>query len=90
MLLRHQQAWGRLWGSDIIIEGDLRSQRAVRSMLYHLYSFARAGTSYSLSPRGLSGLGCNGHAFRETGRKGFIPLPAMAADWVLSERQKEA
>ena len=35
-------------------------------MLYHLTSFSRAGTSYSLSPMGLSGLGYNGHVFWDT------------------------
>lgn len=70
----HVQAWKKLWESDIIIEGDLRSQRAVRSALYHLYSFAREGTSYSLSPMGLSGLGYNGHVFWDTELWMYPPL----------------
>ncbi len=66
LLARHQAAWDELWKSDIIIEGNLRDQLAVRSALYHLYSFARAGQAYSLSPMGLSGLGYNGHVFWDT------------------------
>ena len=62
----HQAAWADLWKSDIIIEGDDSTQRDVREMLYHLYSFARKGTAYSLSPMGLSGLGYNGHTFWDT------------------------
>lgn len=62
----HNKAWEELWKSDIIIEGDDQTQRDIRLMLYHLYSFARAGTSYSLSPMGLSGLGYNGHTFWDT------------------------
>jgi trehalose/maltose hydrolase-like predicted phosphorylase len=62
----HQAAWADLWKSDIIIDGDDHSQRDVRLMLYHLYSFARQGTAYSLSPMGLSGLGYNGHTFWDT------------------------
>lgn len=62
----HNKAWEDLWKSDIIIEGDDQTQRDIRLMLYHLYSFARAGTSYSLSPMGLSGLGYNGHTFWDT------------------------
>lgn len=62
----HRKAWSNLWESDIVIEGDLGAQRAVRSALYHLYSFGRKGTSYSLSPMGLSGLGYNGHVFWDT------------------------
>src|SRR5215471_4404262 len=50
----HNQAWDELWKSDILIDGDEQVQQDVHSMLYHLYSFARAGTAYSLSPMGLS------------------------------------
>ena len=62
----HNKAWNELWKSDIQIEGDDQSQRDVRSMLYHLYSFSREGTAFSLSPMGLSGLGYNGHVFWDT------------------------
>lgn len=62
----HQAAWADLWKSDIIIDGDDNSQRDIRLMLYHLYSFSRQGTAYSLSPMGLSGLGYNGHTFWDT------------------------
>lgn len=80
LLRRHREAWARLWESDIIIEGDLRSQIAVRSALYHLYSFARAGTAYSLSPMGLSGLGYNGHVFWDTEIWMYPPLLALQPD----------
>ena len=66
LIAAHAAAWADLWKSDIIIEGDDSTQRNVRLMLYHLYSFARAGTAYSLSPMGLSGLGYNGHTFWDT------------------------
>lgn len=59
----HNAAWDDLWKSDIVIEGDDQSQRDVHAAMYHLYSFVRSGTSYSLSPMGLSGLGYNGHVF---------------------------
>jgi trehalose/maltose hydrolase-like predicted phosphorylase len=59
----HNKAWDDLWASDIQIEGDAQAQQDVHSMLYHLYSFSRAGTAYSPSPMGLSGLGYNGHTF---------------------------
>ena len=57
LLNRHRKAWEELWESDIIIEGDDQAQRDVRFAVYHLYSFAREGTAYSLSPMGLSGFG---------------------------------
>jgi trehalose/maltose hydrolase-like predicted phosphorylase len=59
----HKNAWSELWKSDIKIDGDPQAQQDVHSMLYHLYSFSRAGTAYSPSPMGLSGLGYNGHVF---------------------------
>lgn len=73
----HKSDWEELWESDIVIEGDLESQRAVRSALYHLYSFARKGTAYSLSPMGLSGLGYNGHVFWDTELWMYPPLLVM-------------
>ncbi|HJV20044.1 MAG TPA: hypothetical protein VJ552_09230 [Sediminibacterium sp.] len=62
----HNKAWGKLWKSDIQIEGDPQSQQDVHSMLYHLYSFIREGSEISPSPMGLSGLGYNGHVFWDT------------------------
>ena len=62
----HEKAWEELWKSDIVIEGDPESQKDIRSMLYHLYSFVRAGSALSPSPMGLSGLGYNGHVFWDT------------------------
>jgi len=59
----HEKAWADLWKSDIRIQGDDQSQQDIHSMLYHLYSFAREGNSFSPSPMGLSGLGYNGHVF---------------------------
>jgi trehalose/maltose hydrolase-like predicted phosphorylase len=66
LLQFHNKAWDDLWKSDITIEGDPQSQQDVHSMLYHLYSFSRAGTALSPSPMGLSGLGYNGHVFWDT------------------------
>jgi trehalose/maltose hydrolase-like predicted phosphorylase len=62
----HTKAWEDLWKSDIIIDGDPQAQQDVHSMMYHLYSFSREGTSLSPSPMGLSGLGYNGHVFWDT------------------------
>ncbi|MGI4833426.1 MAG: glycoside hydrolase family 65 protein [Janthinobacterium lividum] len=63
LLAFHRRAWQELWRSDIQIAGDAQAQQDVHSMLYHLYSFSRAGTDFSPSPMGLSGLGYNGHVF---------------------------
>ena len=80
LLKRHQEAWDKLWESDIIVEGDEGTQRDIRFALYHLYSFARAGTAYSLSPMGLSGLGYNGHVFWDTELWMYPPLLMLQPD----------
>jgi trehalose/maltose hydrolase-like predicted phosphorylase len=78
---RHQQAWKDLWASgDIIVEGDAKVTKDIRFALYHLYSFARAGTSYSMSPMGLSGLGYNGHVFWDTELWMYPPLLMLQPD----------
>lgn len=74
LLKRHRLEWDKLWQSDIAIDGPVEDQRAVRSALYHLYSFAREGTALSLSPMGLSGLGYNGHVFWDTELWMYPPL----------------
>lgn len=66
LLERHRRAWETLWQRDIELEGNDAVQRAVRSAIYHLYSFVSEGYAYSLSPMGLSGLGYNGHVFWDT------------------------
>ena len=65
---------GQTLESDIVVEGDTQSQQDIRFALYHLYSFAREGTAYSLSPMGLSGLGYNGHVFWDTELWMYPPL----------------
>ncbi len=80
LLTRHEAAWNELWKGDIVVEGDLQAQKDIRFALYHLYSFARAGTAYSLSPMGLSGLGYNGHVFWDTELWMYPPLLVLQPD----------
>ena len=74
LLRGHTKAWEDLWKSDVVIGGDPQAQQDVRFAIYHLYSFAREGTAYSLSPMGLSGLGYNGHVFWDTELWMYPPL----------------
>lgn len=74
LVARHQQAWAKLWESDIAIEGDLAAQQAVRLALYNLYAFVRAGSRLSVSPMGLSSLGYNGHVFWDSELWMYPPL----------------
>lgn len=84
LMRKHREAWAELWESDIIIEGDLQAQKEVRSMLYHLYSFSRAGVAHSPSPMGLSGLGYNGHVFWDTEIFMMPPLMILQPDMARS------
>lgn len=70
----HEEEWKNLWKGDIEIEGDAQAQQDVHNMLYHLYSFSKEGSDYSLSPVGLSGTGYNGHVFWDTEMFMFKPL----------------
>lgn len=77
----HQEAWKKLWDTgNIFVEGDPSTERDIRFALYHLYSFARAGTPYSLSPMGLSGLGYNGHVFWDTELWMYPPILMLQPD----------
>jgi trehalose/maltose hydrolase-like predicted phosphorylase len=78
LLSRHKSSWKKLWAEgDIRVTGNDDITRDIRSALYHLYSFAREGTAFSLSPMGLSGLGYNGHVFWDTELWMYPPLLVM-------------
>jgi len=82
----HDRAWEKLWQSDITIDGDAQAQQDVHSMLYHLYSFGREGTAWSVSPMGLSGLGYYGHVFWDAELWMFPAMlvlhPEIAKSWI--------
>lgn len=84
LLKRHREAWTEIWKSDIVIDEQPAITRDIRFALYHLYSFAREGTSYSLSPMGLSGLGYNGHVFWDTELWMYPPLLMLQPDMARS------
>ena len=65
---RHRGAWEARWkDADVVIEGDLEAQRAMRFALYHLISSADPESDVaSVAARGLSGPGYSGHVFWDT------------------------
>lgn len=72
---QHKAQWEELWQGDIIIEGDLQSQKDVRLALYHLYAFGRGDSDLSIAPMGLSlQVPYNGHIFWDTELWMFPPL----------------
>jgi beta-phosphoglucomutase len=64
----HQQSWAEAWQqSDIVIEGDIRAQFAVRYNLFQLLiAAARHDDRVSIPAKTLSGFGYRGHVFWDT------------------------
>ena len=62
LLQGHRAAWGELWKSDIVIDGDVRAQTAVHSDLYYLLATSTEDTHWPMGACGLTP-GYSGHAF---------------------------
>ena len=86
LVSEHEGAWGKLWRTDIEINGDAALQAEVRAGLFYLLESARAGVAWSLSPAGLSSPNYNGHVFWDAETWMYPPLlvthPEVAADVV--------
>ena len=70
----HIKKWADLWEGDIVVKGDIVSQKDIRLALYHLYAFSCPGSGLSISPMGLSSQGYNGHVFWDTEMWMYPPL----------------
>jgi len=68
LLKAHQQAWEQIWQtSDVVIEGDVRAQLAIRYNLFQLLIAApRNDSKVSIPAKTLSGFGYRGHIFWDT------------------------
>jgi trehalose/maltose hydrolase-like predicted phosphorylase len=77
-LLREQrEAWARRWqAADLVVEGDLELQRAVRFALFHLMASVHDGDEAGVGARGLSGTAYSGHVFWDSD---VFVLPFLAA-----------
>jgi trehalose/maltose hydrolase-like predicted phosphorylase len=64
----HRAAWRARWDrSDIVVDGDLDAQRAIRFAIYHLTSAANPEDEHvSIGARALTGRVYNGHVFWDT------------------------
>lgn len=90
LVREHDDRWARLWQGDIEIEsanpGDAQqvaeTERDIHSMMYHLYSFVRAGTDASIPPMGLSRSsdGYYGHIFWDADTWMFPSAVALDPD----------
>ena len=69
--------WASRWeDADIVIEGDLEMQLAVRFAIFHLLASAPDGGEAAVGARGLSGKGYRGHVFWDSD---VYVLPFLAA-----------
>lgn len=68
LLEKHVEAWQQFWEeADVIIEGDEKSQLAIRYNVYQLRINASAHDDrYSIAAKGLTGFGYRGHIFHDT------------------------
>ncbi|GAB1541121.1 glycoside hydrolase family 65 protein [Scytonema sp. NUACC21] len=68
LLAAHIAAWEKVWqDSDIVIEGDIKAQIAVRYNLFQLLVVApRHDDRVSIAPKTLSGFPYSGHIFWDT------------------------
>ncbi|GAA6617918.1 glycoside hydrolase family 65 protein [Scytonema sp. NUACC26] len=68
LLAAHIAAWEKVWqDSDVIIEGDIKAQIAVRHNLFQLLAVApRHDDRVSIPPKTLSGFPYSGHIFWDT------------------------
>ncbi len=80
VIAKHKILWAKLWQGDIVIEGDLQSQRDIRLALYNLYSFSRAHSNLSIPPMGLSSQGYNGHIFWDAELWMYPPMLVLNQD----------
>ena len=80
VLAAHEAAWDARWtASDVLIDGDDESQRAVRFAVYHLTSTANPEDDrVSIGARALTGDAYLGHVFWDTE---IYLLPFYTAVW---------
>src|SRR5262252_7181821 len=80
VLAAHEAAWDARWtASEVLIEGDEESQRAVRFAVYHLTSTANPEDDrVSIGARALTGDAYLGHVFWDTE---IYLLPFYTAVW---------
>lgn len=63
LLTANDAAWARLWTGRIDVAGDPVLATDVNASEFYLWSSTRAGSTWSISPGGLSSPGYNGHVF---------------------------
>jgi len=76
-LAASEAAWHALWESDIVVDGNVKVQRTIHSMLFYLLGSTREGLDMSTAPMGLSTAGYFGHIFWDADTFIFPPLVVL-------------
>jgi HAD superfamily hydrolase (TIGR01509 family) len=77
LLAEHRRVWAQRWdAADIEIDGDDRTQEAIRFALFHLMSCAPTSGEAGVAARGLTGLAYAGHVFWDSD---VFVMPVLAA-----------
>ena len=85
-----RSAWGALWQSDIVIDGDPRAQAVAHSELYYLLASSTADTAWGTGPCGLT-LCYAGHVFWDSDTWMFpalLLLHPRRAESILAFRER--
>jgi alpha,alpha-trehalose phosphorylase len=77
LLARRQQTLARFWhGAELAIDGDPRTEQALRFNLFHIFQSSSRDGASSTAAKGLTGEGYEGHYFWDA--EAFM-LPVLAA-----------
>jgi predicted alpha-1,2-mannosidase len=79
LLRQHEAAWHELWGSDIVVEGDEKVQKAIHSDLFALLENSTADTGWGMQCQGLSPYYL-GHVFWDNDSWDFPALVLLHPD----------
>jgi hypothetical protein len=79
LLQHHRDAWHALWQSDIVIDGDPKSQQIVHSDLYYLLSNAAPNTAWPVGACGMTP-GYTAHVFWDSDTWVFPALLLLHPD----------
>ncbi len=68
LLLSHENAWRKIWQSaDVVIQGDLKAQQAIRFNIFQLYqTYTGKNSKLNIGPKGFTGEKYGGATYWDT------------------------
>ena len=67
-MLSHENAWQKIWQSaDVVIQGDLKAQQAIRFNIFQLYqTYTGKNSKLNIGPKGFTGEKYGGATYWDT------------------------